>query len=86
MSELTLGQLIDIVRQYGEQDEDVRIEITEECRGKSLRDLGFDSLGIFNVTVQVSGMFQLDLPYDDVATADTLDVLLAVINKKFAEK
>lgn len=86
MTEVTIGELISFLNQFGEHDEDVAIELKPEHRDDTLRDLGFDSLGIFNTTTQISESFDIELPYDEVATARTLGDLLTVVNRAISSK
>jgi len=78
--------LIDLLREYGEQDEDVDIDLSPEHSARSLQELGFDSLGVFNVTVQISSRYGLEIPYDDTASAKTVEDLLQVVNKALAAR
>jgi len=84
MAALQLPDLTDLLDQFGERDEDVSGELSAAGPGASLHDLGFDSLGIFNVTVQISNHYGTDIPYDDVTHAQTLGELLDVVNRALA--
>ena len=78
--------LTDLLREYGEQDDHAGVDLTVEHSARSLQELGFDSLGVFNVTVQISSRYGVEIPYDDTASAKTVEDLLHVVNKALAAR
>ena len=73
--------LTDLLREYGEQDDHAGVDLTVEHSARSLQELGFDSLGVFNVAAQISGRYGVEIPYDDTVSARTVEDLLQVVNK-----
>jgi acyl carrier protein len=84
MKDIDLDLLIAILVEHGERDEDVDFPLTAEHRRTALRDLGFDSLGIFNATVRISERYGVEIPYDDITNAESLDDMVVVVNKSLA--
>lgn len=84
--ELTIAELLDFLDKYGERDDDLQFNITAAHQHTALRELGFDSLGIFNVMVRVGDTHDAEIPYDDVVQAQTPAEVLVVINKALATK
>ncbi|MFI7221294.1 acyl carrier protein [Micromonospora maritima] len=84
MKAIDLDSLIEILIEHGERDEDMDDELTAEQRDVPLADLGFDSLGVFNATVRISEQYGVEIPYDDVVQAKTLDDIVTVVNKTLA--
>jgi biotin carboxylase/acyl carrier protein len=85
MTTLTFQQLTEFLLQYGERDEDVTTPLDDDSRAASLQDLGFDSLGIFNTVIRISEVHSVNLRYEDITEAKTLDDMLTMINASLAD-
>lgn len=79
MSELTMHELIAILRECAGDAEEVDME-TADASDISFAELGYDSLALLQVAGAVKREYGVDLPDDDVIGVETPQSLLQLIN------
>ncbi|PHM66368.1 acyl carrier protein [Xenorhabdus stockiae] len=81
MKDFNIKELIEFLKQSGEQDEFSEVELTELHADTEFSDMGFDSLALLNVVEHLKQKFGIEIPYDIAVTAKTPKELLALIQK-----
>ena len=80
MDAITIEQLSAVLAMCADRDEDFTEELSDDTQTMPFDNLGYDSLALFNVTVQIEKDFGVSLSYDQITNAETPIALLEVVN------
>ncbi|MEV8057739.1 acyl carrier protein [Streptomyces antimycoticus] len=86
MTEFNLVRLSQLLREHGEQDESVDVDLAGNIEDITFEDLGIDSLALFNIFVQIEREYAVELSYDVAVEAETPGELVKLVNEKLAER
>lgn len=78
MPELTIEQLVQIMRECAGEDESVSLD--GDIYDAPFSDLGYDSLAVMETAARIERQFGLNLP-DDIAVAETPRAFLGTVNR-----
>lgn len=81
-----LADIVALLRETGDQDDSVQTGLTVHEAGKSLDELGFDSLSLFNFAILVEKQYGVHLSFDDLVSYRTITSLFEAINCLFISK
>lgn len=84
MTELTIDEMVRLLRECAGEDEDV--DLDGDILDVAFDDLGYDSLALFNTVSRIERDYGVRLPDEVVVEAHTPRHLLEVINKSLAER
>lgn len=78
-----LTDIIALLAETGDQDDSIQAELTVEDADKSLEELGFDSLALFNFSIMVEKEYGVHLSFDDLMNYRTISGLSDAIQHLF---
>ncbi|PQK87673.1 acyl carrier protein [Pantoea ananatis] len=81
-----LADIIALLAETGDQDDSLQAELTVEDADKSLEELGFDSLALFNFAIMVEKEFGVHLSFDDLMNYRTISSLSDAIQHLFINR
>ncbi|CDR02673.1 acyl carrier protein [Streptomyces iranensis] len=84
MAEFNLVRLSQLLREHGEQDASVDVDLAGNIEDITFEDLGIDSLALFNTFVQIEREYTVELSYDVAVDAETPGELVKLVNEKLA--
>lgn len=81
-----LADIVALLAETGDQDDSVQSGLTVHEADKSLDDLGFDSLALFNFAILVEKEYGVHLSFDDLVSYRTISSLFEAIHCLFISK
>lgn len=81
MTALTLERLAKFMADCGDRDPAAETSLDGDIGNVSFDELGFDSLALFNTCVEIESVYPVQLPLDDVLTAETPNGLVELVNQ-----
>lgn len=81
-----LTDIVSLLAETGDQDNSVQAELTIKDADKSLEELGFDSLALFNFAILVEKEYDVHLSFDDLMNYRTISSLSDAIQHLFVSK
>jgi acyl carrier protein len=78
-----LADIVALLAVTGDQDDSVQAELTVKDADKSLEELGFDSLALFNFAILVEKEYAVHLSFDDLMNYRTVSSLSDAIQHLF---
>lgn len=81
-----LADIVALLAETGDQDDSVQAGLTVQEADKSLEELGFDSLALFNFAVMVEKEYGVHLSFNDLMSYRTITSLFEEIHCLFISK
>jgi len=78
-----LADVVALLAETGDQDDSIQAELTVGDADKSLEELGFDSLALFNFAILVEQEYGVHLSFDDLMNYRTISSLSDAIQHLF---
>lgn len=85
MEQFTIGELIALLQEAGEQDELANVDIAVGDADTSFDQLGFDSLTLLNVVTQLESKYGISVGFAALTDARTPNELLGLIHGQFQD-
>jgi acyl carrier protein len=79
MEKFSLGNLVDLIKEVGEQDASAEISISTDDVDTSFDTLGVDSLTLLSVVAQLENQYGVSIGMQDAAAAKTLGELFLLV-------
>ncbi|WP_329044072.1 acyl carrier protein [Amycolatopsis sp. NBC_01488] len=84
MTALVLQRLTELMVQCGDRDPAVDVALDDSIGDLSFEELGFDSLSLFNMCLQIENTYPVRLALDDVLAAETPNGLIDLVNENLS--
>ncbi|WJV55335.1 acyl carrier protein [Prodigiosinella aquatilis] len=81
-----LADIVALLAETGDQDDSVQAELTVSEADKSLEELGFDSLALFNFAILVDKKYGVHLSFDELMGYSTITSLFEAIHHVYISK
>ncbi len=80
MTALALQRLTELMAACGDRDPAADVALDDSIGDVLFEELGFDSLSLFNMCLQIEDSYSVKLALDDVLAAETPNGLIDLVN------
>jgi len=81
---LVLQRLTKLMAECGDRDPAADVALDDSIGEVPFEDLGFDSLSLFNMCLQIENTYSVQLALDDVLAAETPNGLIDLVNENLS--
>jgi act minimal PKS acyl carrier protein len=81
---LVLQRLTELMAECGDRDPASEVALDDSIGEVPFEDLGFDSLSLFNMCLQIESTYSVQLALDDVLAAETPNGLIDLVNENLS--
>ncbi|MFC5741323.1 acyl carrier protein [Dyella tabacisoli] len=86
MESFRLDDLIELLKEAGEQDESATVVVSEDDADSSFEELGLDSLTLLNVVVHIEKKYSIGIGFAAVTDAKTPNELFLLVQSHLMAK